>query len=314
MKASRALASAFLAAALAAPASAQSFGADASGTSAGQFLKLGVGARASALGEAASAVVDDATALHYNAAAMTRVGSEALALMHAPYLGGGFYDYAGYVKRLDASRAVGASVEYFGAGDVARTDEAGRMLGSARPSDLAVTLGGAYRLGNAPGLYWLGGGAFGVSAKYVKSTIVDSASTLAFGASFLSREYGDRRLRVAASIDNLFGKLTFDQRADPLPVTGRLGARIDVTEGLLLGVDAILARDAPPAAAIGSEYDLGVIALRAGVNTSAIGQVGGLAAVSGGVGFKHGGWAFDYALVPFGSLGASHRMSVSVKY
>ncbi len=315
MKTPRTVLASLAALSLSATAFAQSFSSDASGTSAGQFLKLGVGARASALGEAASALVDDATALHYNVAAMTRVDNEAISLMHAPYLAGSFYDYAGYVKRFDVVHAVGAAVQYFGAGDVARTDETGRSLGTAQPSDLAVTLGYAYWLRNAgPEMAWLDGGAFGVSAKYVKSTIVDSASTLAFGASFLSRYYYDRRLRVAASIDNLLGKLTFDQQADPLPVTGRLGTQIRLQQGLVLGVDAVLAQDAPPALAVGSEYDLGTIQLRAGVNSATIGQVGGLTAVSGGIGFKHNGWAFDYALVPFGSLGPSHRMSVSVKY
>ncbi len=283
-----------------------SFDSSAAGTSAGEFLKLGVGARASAMGEAAVAVVDDAAAIHYNPAALTEVRSGAVSLMHAPYLADTFYDYAGLVRRLSPAEALGVAVEYFGAGSVDRTDAVGRSLGSAEPSDLALTLAYAHGLAD--------GGSLGLSVKYIQSTIVDSAHTFAFGAGFLSRPWLDDKVRAALAVDNLAGQLKFDRESDPLPVLARLGTRLSLIPNVVAGLDAVLARDAPPALAAGAELDLGAIALRAGLNTSTLSQVGGLAGVSAGLGLRRAGWSFDYALVPFGSLGLSHRLSLSVKY
>jgi hypothetical protein len=36
--------------------------------------------------------------------------------------------------------------------------------------------------------------------------------------------------------------------------------------------------------------------------------------ISGGVGFKYDNYGIDYAVVPFGDLGTTHRISASVKW
>src|SRR5579864_5665137 len=68
------------------------------GTTTANFLKLGVGARAEAMGEAYTAVADDATALHWNPAGITRVAPDggSIAFMHAPYIESTYYDYGGF--------------------------------------------------------------------------------------------------------------------------------------------------------------------------------------------------------------------------
>jgi long-subunit fatty acid transport protein len=49
------------------------FNSDAKGTTAAKFLALGVDARAEAMGQAYSAVADEASALYWNPGAMTRI-------------------------------------------------------------------------------------------------------------------------------------------------------------------------------------------------------------------------------------------------
>ncbi|MBK7369011.1 MAG: UPF0164 family protein [Candidatus Eisenbacteria bacterium] len=69
------------------------------GTFDGQFLKIGVGARAAAMGGAFVAVADDATALYYNAAGIARIDAEKseISLNHANWPAELSFDQVGYV-------------------------------------------------------------------------------------------------------------------------------------------------------------------------------------------------------------------------
>src|SRR2546421_12565219 len=70
------------------------FGSSSKGDIAASFLKLGVGARAIGLGEAYSALADDASALYWNPAALSEMSNpSSLALMHASYVDSSFFDY-----------------------------------------------------------------------------------------------------------------------------------------------------------------------------------------------------------------------------
>src|SRR5262245_48859985 len=55
------------------------------GTVGVQFLKIGVGARAAAMGEAFTPVADDATALYWNPAGIARIEGNQVSLNHASW-------------------------------------------------------------------------------------------------------------------------------------------------------------------------------------------------------------------------------------
>ena len=55
-------------------------------------------------------------------------------------------------------------------------------------------------------------------------------------------------------------------------------------------------------------------ALRGGYNTRTAGDVTGFTGFSFGVGLNYDKVGFDYALVPFGDLGLTHRMSLSLHF
>ena len=285
------------------------------GTSTAQFLRLGVGARASGLGDAASAVLDDAAVLTYNPAGLVRVERNSVELMHAPYLVDTFYDYAALAHRLEDDQAVGAALQYFNAGSIGRTDELGQDLGAAHPTDLAFTLGYAYRLSMSDSeLQAADGASVGLSISYIQSTIVHEAHTLAFGLGALSRPYGAWKARLSLAADNLGGQLTFDQQSDPLPAVYRAGLSFIPLEGLTVGLEALSPRDGPAAAAAGAEAALGSVRVRAGYNTTSAGDAGGLSGFAAGLGFRQESWSVDYAFVPFGRLGDSHRLSLGLRF
>ena len=67
------------------------------GTAAAEFLSIPVGARATAMGNAFSATVDDATALYWNPAGMTALPRSTVALEYAQWLVGIDFNYAAVV-------------------------------------------------------------------------------------------------------------------------------------------------------------------------------------------------------------------------
>src|SRR5258708_435539 len=117
------------------------FNSDSQGTSAANFLKLGAGARAGAMGDAFSAVADDSTALYWNPGALTRIHekSGSATLMHAPYVASSFYDYVAFAKNTNGDNAWGTSLQYFSAGSISQTDVNGFDQGSFTPYDMAVS-------------------------------------------------------------------------------------------------------------------------------------------------------------------------------
>lgn len=59
-----------------------------SGTTAAEFLQIGIGARATAMGEAFTATVDDVTAIYWNPSGLARIGQLTFAAEYAQWLAG----------------------------------------------------------------------------------------------------------------------------------------------------------------------------------------------------------------------------------
>ena len=301
---------------LAAPARAD-FSSSANGTTAADFLNLGAGARAVAMGEAAAAVADDATALYWNPAALTNVNGRSVTLMDAPYVASSYFDYAAYAQNLGRSGALGASLQYFSLGGLNATDASGASIGSSNPYDMAVSLGYAYRFADTGTA--LDRFSAGVSAKYIAQKIVTSASTFAADFGILSPAYLDQRLRLAAAVLNAGPSVKFDQAQEPLPLTIKLGSAYQIDGRWLAALDLAAPRGGSIYAGLGTEYQLLVdgpwaFALRGGLNTRTVGSIDGFSGVSLGFGLGYRGGSFDYAFVPLGGVGQAHRLSLNYRF
>lgn len=298
-------------------AAGQSFSSSAKGTTAAEFLELGVGGRAMGMGGAYTAIADDATALYWNPAGLTSIEHRAATFMHAAYLQSSFYDYAAYAQNLGRYGAFGADVQYLNAGAIAQTDANFNTTGSFTPNDLALSVGYGYKLNGLGAL--LDGAALGASVKYIRSVIVNSAQTAAVDAGTLSPEYLDRKLRFGFAMSNLGGALKYQQTAENLPLTFKVGGLYHVTPRWLTSLDVGLPRGNGPYFAAGSEYlfpihDSWSLAGRLGYNSQTLNDVTGITGFSPGLGIGSKRLTFDYAFIPYGGIGITNRFSISAGF
>lgn len=290
---------------------AGSFNSSGKGSTAAEFLKLGVGARAVSMGEAYSAVADEASALFWNPGAITRVEKRAVTAMHASGINSSYFEYGGYVQNFGRYGAAGVSFQSQSQDTITETDDAtGRDGGTFRPHDLAVTLGYAY-----PFQGW----SFGLAGKFIRSEIIDSDETGAVDFGILSPACLNGKLRFALTATNLGGRIKFEQESERLPFALRLGSAYKILDSWSAAFDVGLPNDNDPYVALGTEYVMPVgsdwsMAGRMGFNSRTIGDVTGFTGYSVGVGFAYEKLIVDYGFVPFGSVGNVHRASVSAKF
>lgn len=284
------------------------------GTSSGQFLKLGAGARAAGMGEAYSSAADGADAVYWNPAALARIEGFSAAFMHAALPAGISYEFLGLGRSLGEAGALGLGAQYLSMPAIRETDASGFLTGDTlEPEDLAVTLAYAY----SPGRDY----SVGVAGKYVRSRIGAAASAFAGDIGFLGGPFRLRgkELNVSCGAQNLGGGLKYDEEAAPLPFNLRLGSALVLNGNWLLGLDLNFPRDNGPWAALGAEYSAHYgpatsFAGRLGFNSRSLGDLSGLGGISAGAGVRLGRYGLDYAFVPLGELGLTHRFSVTVEF
>ena len=85
-----------------------------------EFLSIGTGARAKAMGNSFVAIADDATAGYWNPAGLLRVKSDLqLSLMHAEYFAGiAKYDFGAVAFPIDTMSTIGFTYIRFGVDDI----------------------------------------------------------------------------------------------------------------------------------------------------------------------------------------------------
>lgn len=285
------------------------------GSPSAQFLTIGVGGRAAALGEAYSAVADDASALYWNPAALTRVEKRSATLMHASYFGESALEYGSYAQRLGDWGAFGLGFQYLSAGKITGTDETALDTGASfSPNDMAVTAGYAYRFREGA----LAGLAVGGAGKFIRSTIIDSASTFGGDVGVLSPELFSRG-RLSLVLANLGQGLRFGETREPLPLLLRVGAAARVLPRWGVSIEGVQPRAEGAYAGAGTEYVFSQgegwsLAGRLGFNSRSLGASDGASGFAGGVGIGYRPVSLDYAFVPFGAVGSAHRVSLTFAF
>lgn len=334
--------------ALAVPARAQSDGTPARGTitkvgtTAAQFLKLGVGARPIALGGSYVALAEDLAAAYWNPAGLARLQGGAVQLAHTRYLVDVDYSYAAVGFNMGAAGTLAASLILLDSGDMqVRTTRQPEGTGERfAVQNFALQLSYGRALTDRF--------AIGGSAKFVQERIWhSSASSIAFDVGTLfTTPY--ERLRLGASFSNFGPKMQMDGRdiifsedptpgqdgvveivnsvylmdEHPLPLLFRIGVAWDAVmtadHRIVVSTDAAHPNDNSEYMNVGAEYNFrDLLALRGGFRN--------LLEEDGEQGLTFGGGLnvridrtfrarFDYAYAAFGRLDATHWFTMNLSF
>jgi hypothetical protein len=298
-------------------------------SSAGQFLRLGADARSEAMAEAVHAECTDANAVYWNPAGLASLQYRHATITHGSYYQNVFYDYASYAQPLpsilgSSSRerelrssqlgAVGASLIYLNAGPISEVDNTGNPTGgNFTPQDAAFMIGW--------GLPLTENFDIGASGKFISSKIQDSAETGAFDlGARLHFLIFEMPYTMSAGVQNLGGRLRYLQERNILPTTLTFGNSLHPTKNSVISFDMVAPRDGDPYPAIGGEYripfDPGMaFALRVGyTHRTVTNDLGGATSLSAGAGASFSRFSVDYAWMPYGTLGDTHRFTLSYRF
>lgn len=280
------------------------------------FLNIAPGARAIGMGGAFTAVADDVSAVYWNPGGLAYLTNRELSGTHADWLAGMSYDFVAYAHP-HAWGTFSWAVAVLNSGSMEYRDETGQKGSDFESRDMAISCGYARKINSITSI--------GINLKYIRQEIetekalgyaVDVGGKVLLPGSSLSLGYG---------IFNLGPRMKFISESYSLPMRYTLGLGYSIG-GMLFACDVNHDQTSRRTYfSLGSEYQvLGAFALRLGylnnaldaaqVKTGTAQDVLGLRGIRGGFGLSLFGNQMDYAFVPYGELGATHRISFTSKF
>ena len=295
-----------------------------------QFLKVDVGARPAAMGGAFLMVGDDASAMFYNPAGISRMayGSDVF-VSRTQWIADITYNALAVAKDFGNLGTFGVSVLASDYGDniigtrIAETEKGFVETGELDVGAYAVGLSYAKALTNKFSI----GGQIKFAAQHLGESMLSESETVDNKVSGVAYDFGTifypgfESFRFGMSIRNFSPEFKYAQEAFQLPLTFYIGFAMDVLDlmgehenSLLIAIDAIHPRDYTERIHVGGEYLLmNMIALRAGYKFNYDEE-----SLTAGVGFQTdiSGLAIKvgYAYSDFGAFDPVNRLSFGISF
>ncbi|MCP4292124.1 MAG: PorV/PorQ family protein [bacterium] len=296
------------------PTSAHAAGFAKVGTFGGQFLKIGVSARATGMGSAFTGVADDATAVFWNPGGLVNVLGNEVSLNHVVWAADTKLSSAVMAfnpRTIPGTFAISIR-SYWMDPQLERT--AYNPEGTGRHFDA-----GSMSMGLSYARFFTDKFSAGVTLNYLHMGLAEtSVNTGAFDFGIMYR-IGIKDLKLGMTIQNLGGKFQFDERESKLPMTFKVGTSFNAfkneTQKLAVALEFAHPSDNIEHANAGLEYGLNNMFFARGgyhINYDTDGLAFGFgAAIPTGETTR---LQADYSGVDMGALGFVHRMSMSVMF
>jgi len=313
-----------------------------SGTTAGQFLKIEVGAKAIGMGGAFVSQSNDASSLYWNPGSLAKLKNNSAMFAHTYWIANINHDFAGVILKIGEQNALGISYTTLGIGDMkVRTEIYPEGTGELFTAN-------DYAIGISYGMNLTEDFSIGVTGKYVGEKIWHmSASTIAFDFGLLYNT-PIHNLNLGMSISNIGGKIKYagednfiyysynpDEHGNSqniyaeikmdewdLPLIYRVGLSMKILESdmhsIIISADALHPNDYNEFVNLGFEYGfMERVFLRAGYKSlfkkeSEEGLTAGLGLLYYLTDYMP--LKVDYAYADFGRLEAVHRISLEIGF
>ncbi len=313
------------------------FSSKSAGTSGAAFLKIGAGARASAMGEAYTSIADDASAIYWNPSGLASLKRNEFVAMRAQLFQDLEYNFFAFAHPTKSMGTFAVGLNNLNVTDIEqRTGDSDAADSKFSSNDTAYSLGHSMKISifDLPGRDEDGGLQIGETLKIVRQTLSGYAANSVAGDLGVIYRCVERPASLGFVVQNLGSSAKFKNESDPLPLTIRLGSSYRIGQawrmsgiqgsvektGLLIALDGNFPRDNDASARLGSEYTYGwtenlASSVRGGYQTNRARQVEGSASgVSAGAGLTYKSFSFDFSWTPFGDLGNAFRYSAKLKF
>lgn len=268
------------------------------------FLKIGVGARPVAIGQAFCAVADDVNAIYYNPAGLAQVKGQEFLLVHNQWFEEINHEYLGFAHNISPNRTLGGNITCLRIDDLIGRDDVGNKTKNFNAYDLALGLAYGERLSDHL--------LIGVHIKSIYQLNENiSGSGIAIDLGWLYKT--KINLDLGLSVQNIGTKIEFIDKKENLPLNLKVGIAYKLPRIFVIAVDGNMPKDGDVSVNAGFEIVLlNLMALRAGYKSQT--DMDTKEHWSYGIGFKMGHSQIDYAFVPYGILGDTHRLALLLKF
>ncbi len=281
------------------------------GTSGAQFLKIGVGARATGMGGIYTGLADDVSAIYWNPGGLGQLKAPEMMLMYNNWFQDISHQFAAFAYPIQNVGVFALGVTMLTVNDLEkRAADTEVKDGTFKAQDAAYALAYGRQITDQLML--------GATVKMLNSKIDDqSASGVAVDVGGLIKTPVEG-LDVGLAVTNIGSKYKFIDEGDPLPMAIKAGVGYRMlNDSLILAADVISPNDNSLQFGGGVEYGLKfggdmALAVRTGYKTGV--DTGGLSGLGAGLGFTFKKVGVDFAWSPFGDLGNAYRVSLSAKF